>query len=83
MSGKKRGQTAEKREIQQELSQDMKLLGPSSLKLQSHGSFQRWRKVGKKIPAKSLGGQELDGTAISLLTLLRSCVHGSLDLWGQ
>lgn len=26
---KKRGQTAEKREIQQELSQDMKLLGPS------------------------------------------------------
>ena len=45
--------------------------------------LKRWRKVGKKNPAKSPeGGQELDASEISLLTSLRSCVHGSLGLVG-
>ena len=44
--------------------------------------LKTWRKVGKKNPAKSLRGQELDASKISLLTPLRSCVHGSPGLVG-
>ena len=54
---------ADCREVQQELSQDMKLC-----KFQHVVSLQRWRKVGKN-PAKSLeGGQKLYDSEISLLT---------------
>ena len=45
--------------------------------------LKKMEKSWKGESAKSLGGQELDGSEISLLTQLRSCVHGSLDLWGQ